>query len=172
MKLYLDIETTGISAADNSLTVLGALRGTEFVQLVEGVNLLPSRVHALFEGVDEVVSFNGRRFDVPFLQAHYPRLRVPKAHKDLMYLGWSVGLKGGLKSLEIQLGMARRGDVKNGYEAVLLWQKYLKKNCEKSLNRLLAYNREDVVNLPVLEQKLERLAEEKQREKESAVLAR
>lgn len=158
MKLYLDIETTGISATSNDLTVLGALRGGEFVQLVEGISLLPSRVHALFEGVDEVVSFNGRHFDVPFLLAHYPNLRVPKNHKDLMYLGWSVGLKGGLKKLEVQLGLSRATDVKNGYEAVLLWQKYLRENCQSSLARLLEYNREDVVNLPALEQKLERLA--------------
>jgi uncharacterized protein YprB with RNaseH-like and TPR domain len=71
-----------------------------------------------------------------------------------MYLGWSVGLKGGLKSLEAQLGLSRDTDVKNGYQAVILWQKHLKGSAD-SLNRLLEYNRADVLNLPLLEEKLE-----------------
>ena len=155
MKLYLDIETTGLSATNNSLTVLGVLKGNDFVQLVEGINLSDEAVHGLFADVTEIVSFNGRRFDVPFLLARYKTLTVPARHKDLMYLGWEVGLKGGLKKLEVQLGLSREGDVKNGYEAVLLWQKYLRENCQVSLRRLLQYNKEDVVNLPALEHKLE-----------------
>ena len=154
MKLYLDIETTGLSATSNELTVVGALRGSEFVQLVQGKNLDRELVESLFAGSNEVVSFNGIRFDVPFLRSAYPTICVPSVHKDLMYAGWNVGLKGGLKSLEVQLGISRSSGVKNGYEAVLLWKKYLK-GCTESLDRLLAYNREDVLNLPVLEKKLE-----------------
>ncbi len=171
MKLYLDIETTGLSAESNDLTVLGALRGEKFIQLVSGKNLSGPAVHKLFNGVTEVVSFNGRRFDVPFLQKNFPTLQVPTVHKDLMYIGWEAGLKGGLKSLEVQLGLSRNSGVKNGYEAVILWQKHLK-GCRMSLRKLLAYNREDVVNLPILETKLERLLEEKRmkRETEAAVV--
>ncbi|MDO8625390.1 MAG: ribonuclease H-like domain-containing protein [Candidatus Diapherotrites archaeon] len=154
MKLYLDIETTGLSATDNSLTVLGALRGDTFHQLVQGETLSRQKTHELFEDITEVVSFNGIRFDVPFLCKTFPTLQVPSLHKDLMYLGWQIGLKGGLKSVECQLGLTRECDVKNGYEAVILWQKHLK-GSRDALQRLLAYNREDVLNLPVLEEKLE-----------------
>jgi len=168
MKLYFDIETTGLSATNNSLTVLGALRGSEFVQLVAGKNLHEQAVRELFENVSELVTFNGRRFDLPFVLSAFPGLSVSAGHKDLMFLGWDVGLKGGLKSLEVQLGLSRKTDVKNGYEAVILWQKHLS-GCSKSLDRLLLYNKEDVLNLPVLEEKLEQLWRQKHSEKTAQI---
>ncbi len=163
MKLYLDIETSGLSPDANELTVLGALKGNEFVQLVHGKNLSEKSVGALFENVSEIVSFNGVMFDVPFLKRAYPSLCLGGTHTDLMVAGWKVGLKGGLKAIEAQLGIARSSGVKNGFEAVRLWQAACSGNAD-CLERLLAYNREDVMNLVLLEEKI--------REREQLALAK
>ena len=42
----------------------------------------------------------------------------------------------------------------NGYEAVRLWWKYVDSFDLYALNKLLEYNREDVVNLRVLRDRL------------------
>jgi uncharacterized protein len=153
MKLYLDIETTGLSKYDSGVTVVGALKSKEFVQLVNGKNLEKYAMQELFDGVNEVVSFNGSRFDIPFLEHHFPGCIQYKSHKDLMICGWKQGYYGGLKSVEKELGIARKVDC-NGLEAVRLWKKHLS-GCKESLKKLLHYNQEDVLNLKVLEKKLD-----------------
>ncbi|MFH1588753.1 MAG: ribonuclease H-like domain-containing protein [Candidatus Diapherotrites archaeon] len=154
MKLYLDIETTGLSARENEITVIGALKGKEFIQLINGINLEPYAVNELFNGVTEIVSFNGKRFDLPFIQENF-KLEVNCNHKDLMYLGHEKGFYGGLKVIEKELGLCRSSAVSNGKEAVILWKRHCR-GCEKSLNLLLEYNKEDVINLVKLEKILEK----------------
>ncbi len=51
-----------------------------------------------------LVTFNGRHFDVPFLEATFPSLEVPPVHIDLRFLFYRIGLAGGLKRIEEQLG--------------------------------------------------------------------
>jgi RNase_H superfamily len=62
-----------------------------------------------------------------------------------------LGYRGGLKRIERQWGIIREDDVVglNGFDAVLLWARY---RCgdAAALERLMAYNRADVVNLEVL----------------------
>ncbi|MBN2314975.1 MAG: ribonuclease H-like domain-containing protein [Sedimentisphaerales bacterium] len=43
----------------------------------------------------------------------------------------------------------------NGYEAVKLWYEYANNHNRQALATLLEYNREDIVNLQVLRQKLQ-----------------
>jgi uncharacterized protein len=155
MKLYLDIETTGLSPQENEITVIGALKEKEFIQLINGVNLEYNKVNELFEGVTEIVSFNGIRFDMPFIQTQFNKLDLNCNHKDLMKIGWSKGFYGGLKKLEQEFGLTRDSGVSNGFEAVVLWKKHCK-GCNKSLKKLLKYNKEDVVNLVKLEKILEK----------------
>ncbi|MBN2126960.1 MAG: ribonuclease H-like domain-containing protein [Candidatus Diapherotrites archaeon] len=155
MKLYIDIETTGLSPNENEITVIGALKGKEFVQLINGVNLENSAVNELFNGVTEVISFNGKRFDLPFIQTQFNEITVNCNHKDLMILGWNKGFYGGLKKLEQMFGLTRESGVSNGFEAVILWKKHCK-GCKESLEKLLEYNKEDVMNLVKLEKILER----------------
>src|SRR5208283_5541565 len=76
-------------------------------------------------------------------------------HRDLMYDCWRCNLKGGFKAVERQLGIARQLQEVDGYEAVLLWQRYRKHNDRVALARLLEYNKEDVMNLLQLKQRLE-----------------
>jgi hypothetical protein len=71
-----------------------------------------------------------------------------------MYDCWRQNLKGGLKAVERRLGIGRRLPDMNGYMAVKLWWEYVNGNNLQALYKLLEYNKEDVMNLHVLRQKL------------------
>ena len=155
---YLDIETTGISCHYCDLTVVGVAVVRDgryrFGQLVGG-QINADRVLELLDGVDEIYTYNGRRFDLPFIK-HRLSLDLQKQfpHTDLMYYCWRQNLKGGLKVVEVRLGIERRLPGMNGYMAVRLWWDYANNNDTAALQKLLAYNQEDVMNLHVLRQKL------------------
>jgi uncharacterized protein YprB with RNaseH-like and TPR domain len=78
-------------------------------------------------------------------------------HRDLMYQCWRNNLYGGLKYVEKQLGIQRRLIEVNGYEAVMLWWRYINNYDEDALETLLEYNKEDVMNLMTLKEKLRQL---------------
>jgi uncharacterized protein YprB with RNaseH-like and TPR domain len=65
-----------------------------------------------------------------------------------------VGVGGGLKKIEKFFGIDRGEDTDGltGYDAVLLWRRWEMTRNQGALDKLVAYNREDVVNM-------ERLAE-------------
>jgi len=56
--------------------------------------------------------------------------------------------------VERQLGIPRRLTEVDGYQAVRLWWRYVNDYDEDALSTLLEYNREDVVNLKTLKEKL------------------
>ena len=129
-------------------------RECQTVQLLED-SLSKKRLLKALNGVDEIYTYNGSRFDLPFIEAKLGiDLKECFKHTDLMYDCWQQGLKGGLKVVERLLGIQRRLTGVDGYMAVLLWYDYLNNNNEESLRTLLAYNEEDVVNLRVLRRKL------------------
>ena len=155
---YLDIETTGLSAYDDMITVIGVYVsngvGHRVVQLVgkevTGANLLEA-----LQGVEVIYTYNGSRFDLPFIAS---TLGVDLAacfkHRDLMLDCWSRNLYGGFKAVEIMLGIERELKGLNGVDAVRLWWKYLDNNDEAALGLLLRYNEEDIVNLKALKDRL------------------
>ncbi len=158
LRAYLDIETTGFSRHYCDLTVIGIAlengRKCQVVQLIED-NLYEAKLLRTLKGVDEIYTYNGSRFDLPFIEA---KLRVGLKecfkHTDLMYDCWRQNLKGGLKVVEQLLGINRKLKDVDGYMAVLLWYDYVSNNNKQALRTLLAYNEEDVVNLRVLRRKL------------------
>lgn len=155
---YLDIETTSLSSSDGELTVVGIyLDGgnTEsFVQLV-GEEITAARLIEPMEKVRILYTYNGSRFDLPYIEAKLGvDLTKQCVHHDLMYDCWQRNLYGGLKEVERQLGIERKSAGIDGYMAVRLWLNYKFYDDEKALLTLLAYNREDVVNLKLLRQKL------------------
>ena len=120
--LFLDIETTGLTAAYDDVTVIGALGGGRLALFVRGVNL--DRFPAYVAQFPLLVTFNGSLFDVPFLRAHFPIARLDQAHIDLRFVLASLGHRGGLKAIERRLGLARDASIEgvDGFEAVWLWR--------------------------------------------------
>ena len=158
IEAYLDIETTGLSPTECMVTVVGVYvcngEDKRVVQLVGKDITVESLLEAL-EGVSIIHTYNGSRFDLPFLHCCLGiDLRCVYPHHDLMYDCWSNNLYGGLKAVERQLGIDRRLKDVNGYEAVRLWWKYVDSFDLEALHKLLEYNREDVVNLKVLRERL------------------
>jgi len=158
IEAYLDIETTGLSAQDCDITVVGIYiyseNETQFIQLV-GKDITSESILGTLKGIDILYTYNGSRFDLPFI---YCRLGINLArlfkHCDLMYDCWRCNLYGGFKSVEIKLGIGRKLKEINGYEAVRLWWRYVESFDLDSLNLLLEYNKEDVINLKALKDKL------------------
>lgn len=158
IEAYLDIETTGLSPYYCDITVVGIYLcqgdATRFIQLVGEDATADSILHIL-EGVDIIYTYNGSRFDLPFIHRRLGiNLDSLFRHYDLMYNCWRNNLRGGFKAVERQLGISRRLIEVNGYEAVRLWWRYVNDYDKDALNTLLEYNREDVVNLRVLKNKL------------------
>lgn len=156
---YLDIETTGLYPGGCQITVVGIYlsngNSDRFIQLV-GDDITAERVLESLDGVGTIHTYNGSRFDLPFINSHLKvDLTQEFGHCDLMYSCWRRNLYGGLKSVEKQLGIKRRLQDMNGYEAVRLWWRYVNDYDENALKTLLEYNREDVVNLKTLKELLE-----------------
>jgi len=143
---YLDIETTGLSKYTDDLTVVGIYDGENPFLYVNGQNL--EEVRDKLGEFDIIVTFNGKCFDVPFLE-HYFDCKFDFVHLDLRYLLKELGLSGGLKNIEIELGITRCDEVQgiDGFEAVRLWRRYKRDGDKSALDKLLKYNEEDIVNL-------------------------
>ncbi|HEY3265434.1 MAG TPA: ribonuclease H-like domain-containing protein [Armatimonadota bacterium] len=144
---FLDIETTGMGGSSHP-TVIGLFdfADGEFRTWIYGENM-----HEFADAIDEyetLVTFFGLGFDLPVLKAWDPRIQWHQIHVDLCPLLRRVGYRGGLKSVEKQLGIQRPDEVDgmSGLDAVRLWQQYRRGN-DRALEILIEYNREDVVNM-------------------------
>ncbi|MBI4697570.1 MAG: ribonuclease H-like domain-containing protein [Nitrospirae bacterium] len=151
---YLDIETTGLRSHHGELTVIGIhLENGEDGKVIQfvGEEICSSKLIDMIRGVDVLYTYNGSRFDLPFINAKLNvDLQEYCLHNDLMYACWQNNLKGGLKSVERQLGIPRKLTDVDGWAAVQLWHNYKNDGCTDSLNKLLEYNKEDVLNLKTL----------------------
>jgi uncharacterized protein len=155
---FLDIETTGLNAASNDVTTVSLHRGGETKTFVNGRDLTARRLDEELEQASLLVTFNGQRFDVPFLETCYD-LDVTVPHVDLMYPCKKVGLDGGLKAIERDLGIGRDVPDLSGRDAVRLWHEY-ERGDEASLETLVEYNRADTKNMePLMETVADRLHE-------------
>ncbi|EMA50173.1 ribonuclease H-like domain-containing protein [Halococcus thailandensis] len=145
---FFDIETTGLDARHNDVTTVSFHRAGETTTLVRGKDLTQEAVRRELDAADLLVSFNGKRFDVPFLERSFD-LDVTQPHLDVMYPCRQLDLTGGLKAIEEEIGIERdRPDI-SGRDAVRLWHAY-ERGDEDALDTLVAYNRADTVNLKSL----------------------
>lgn len=151
---FLDIETDG-GFEPGAITVVGLYDGFDAKMYVRGRNLEDFVDDC--RAFDAFVTFYGGGFDIPFLIRRFPELQsvfAQRLHVDLCPLLKRIGHRGGLKSIERQLGIARipETDGLDGNDAVRLWHLYRRggPHAEEALQLLLAYNREDIVNLKML----------------------
>jgi len=145
---YVDIETTGLDSWGNEITTIALYNGKSIFTYVQGQNL--GEFKEDIQKYKVLVTYNGRCFDVPFLET-FLGIKLNQVHIDLRYLLRNLGYTGGLKGCEKKAGIDR-GDLDglDGYSAVLLWNEYQRSKNSKSLETLLAYNIQDVVNLEFL----------------------
>jgi uncharacterized protein YprB with RNaseH-like and TPR domain len=156
---YLDIETTGANWPHLTVTVIGLYDGRDFQQFVLGQNLQDFLAH--IDAYPVLVTFNGSQFDLPVLEAVFGR-PFPQAHIDLRFVLARLGYKGGLKKIEPRFGLQRPAELEglDGYDAVLLWER-ARRGDAAALETLLAYNREDVINLETLMEQAYQLARQR-----------
>jgi uncharacterized protein YprB with RNaseH-like and TPR domain len=127
---------------------------TQFIQLV-GDKITDINLMNALEGTDILYTYNGSRFDLPFI-THTLGVDLSRVfkHQDLMYDCWRNNLRGGFKAVERKLGIERRLKEINGFDAIKLWWRYVNDYDEDALAILLEYNKEDVVNLKTLKDRL------------------
>jgi uncharacterized protein len=180
---YLDIETNYVGSypASNDrffrdsknhlLTVLGIRlldeNGDTFVQLFDKEITKGSLMKAL-EGTKKLVTYNGRSipdrmkkrvgFDFPVIAAQLGVVLDKEfSHLDLCPECWKRDLYGGLKKVELRLGIRRQFPEHEGAWAMETYREFVRTGDVKLRDALLAYNREDVFMLRELELKLEKL---------------
>jgi uncharacterized protein YprB with RNaseH-like and TPR domain len=155
---FLDIETTGLDADRHVVTCVTCHRGGETTTLVRPTGddvldavpvgdapLTADRLRSAIAGSALVSTFNGARFDLPFLESALG-VSIDHPHLDLMYPCRRADLTGGLKAIESDLGIDRSADDLDGSDAVRLWREH-EAGDERALETLVDYNRADTVNM-------------------------
>lgn len=145
---FVDIETTGLGV-NNDITLIGLYDGKKTDSYILGKNL--ADFTQAIQDYDMIVTYNGACFDLPFILSKFPGLHLPEVHIDLRWVLRRIGLSGGLKSIEHQLGLVRSQQTQGltGWDAVRLWHQYLRGDAH-ALDLLCEYNQEDIVNLKTI----------------------
>jgi len=149
--VFLDIETSGGYQGLDEITLIGLFDGRKVQTFVNGRNL--DDFEQAIASYPLVITFNGSCFDLPYLRRWFRHISLPPAHIDLRFLLKKLGLRGGLKAIEKQVGLSRDPSVEgmNGFDAVLLWKAY-QWGDQTALERLILYNTMDIVQLkPLME---------------------
>ena len=162
--VFYDIETTGLSRKSTFLYLIGAV-GIEdetwnFYQwMAENANEEETilRIFSQFlQQYNLMISYNGERFDQPYLEARYEKYGIPSPFTGKQSLDLYLTLKP-LKSLlklpamkqpcmEEFLGIKDR-IYDNGKECIKLYKDFLKKRDAFTADEILGHNLEDVLGL-------------------------
>ncbi len=148
--VFLDIETTGLSAGESQVTVVGLLDKNGYRAFVRGDNA--DDLPAALAPYRLIVTFNGGSFDLPFIAAQFGAWCFAHAgHLDLRHTMRQLGYTGGLKRIERVTRTGRTSVLANlgGADPVTLWR-MAQEGEPGALSTLLRYNAEDVASLPKL----------------------
>ena len=141
--LFLDIETTGLSHYYDIITIVGWSLGKEYGVYINGHDDNPLR--SALAKAKAIVTFNGIMFDVKFIKKHFENLTIPPVHLDLRFFAKRVGLSGGQKAIEREIGFERESDIEGmlGEAAPILWHQY-RRGDQDAMRRLIEYNHADI----------------------------
>lgn len=150
--VFLDIETDGYYG---SITVVGLYDNNQSMTFVRGINLDKHLLEQQLAKYKLLVTFNGSSFDLPVIKRYF-NLKSSLPHVDLRFVCQKAGFVGGLKSIEKQLNIRRADEVQSvsGSEAVMLWHQFRQTGKREYLDLLVKYNEEDVINLPIIANKI------------------
>ncbi len=154
---YLDIETDGGDAsaqregedAPGGTTVCAVWDGIEARVFLRNRDL--DQIPEYLSKYKVLCTFNGKSFDIPYLEGRFGRDFFRGAHLDLRPITAAVGLTGGLKKIEKQIGIERPAGIRRytGYDAVKLWGAF-RRGRKDALEPLARYNLADAINLQSL----------------------
>lgn len=166
--VFLDTETTGLAGGAGTaafLVGIGYVEGDRFLvrqYFMRDYHEEASLLHALASDLrrfSHLVTFNGKMFDLPLLDARYRlnRERFPLTeapHLDLLHPArrlWKARLEScRLQSLERELlGLYRDDDIP-GEEIPQVYFDYVRRRDARALARVFAHNRQDIVSLAAL----------------------
>jgi uncharacterized protein YprB with RNaseH-like and TPR domain len=148
---FLDIETTGVSFT-SPVTMVGIYDGARMHTMVRGINLNQQNLQAILSSVSVIVTFNGSSFDLPLIEYNFPGTVPDVLHVDLKHALRRLGLAGGLKAIEREMGIERdhRVEYMTGEDAVYLWRLWERQGKKNALDLLKEYNAADCMNLKIL----------------------
>jgi len=166
--VFLDTETTGLAGGAGTAAFLigvGWVDGERFrvrQYFMRDYHEEAALLHALAEELrrfDRLVTFNGKMFDVPLLDARFRlnRGRFPLSdapHLDLLHPArrlWKARLPScRLQSLEGELmGLRRAGDIP-GDEIPQVFFDWVRRRDARMMARVFEHNRQDIVSLAAL----------------------
>lgn len=155
--VFLDIETADYYG---HITVIGLYDGIETKMMIRGFNLNKDLLENELKKYKLIITFNGASFDLPVIRRYFGNIIPQIPHIDLRGPCSRIGLVGGLKSIEQQVGIKRPDDLQFVYgdDACWLWHKFEETQDMKYLDILIRYNEEDIMNLkPLAEYVIPRL---------------
>ncbi len=160
-----DIETTGLSPVYCKVILSGFLliNGDEaqviqiFADQPDDEKKLLEETLRVLSGVDYVITYNGRHFDIPFVEKRAKKHGLPfRAPYDLdlyQIVSGHSPLKEVLpslkqKSLEVFMGLSDgRDDGISGGESVALYERYMASHSFDLERKILLHNHDDVIQL-------------------------
>lgn len=173
--VFLDTETTGLAGGTGTYVFLVGLATWTGVRLrvtqyflgdLAAEAAFLAAVREAVAGVRQLVTFNGRTFDLPLLETRYLLTRAPWwggeiPHVDLYPLAralWRPCVADcRLATLEAALLDLDRGDDLPGAMMPQLYFRYLRSQDTRGLPRIFAHNRWDLVALALLAARAETL---------------
>ncbi|MFZ0389892.1 MAG: ribonuclease H-like domain-containing protein [Calditrichia bacterium] len=176
--IFIDTETTGLAGGAGTVAFLIGIGHIELDHIVVRQYLLPDYQHEwlllqklenVLLGCRNVVSFNGKSYDIPLLRNRFILNRMDscldeKYHLDLLHPArrlWRRRLTAcDLQSLEKAiLGQERVGDVA-GELIPQIYFEYIRKRDALLLRDILEHNFYDIVNLALLTMQIGRITED------------